>query len=1059
MKKIFWMITMVAVVVLTALEPIAGANEETRILGKLYEDGHPETGEGGEVVDMAGWGHFLYVSRRDLDGDQYIDLWDVIDPSSPEYIRSYSFGNIFDDSDRLLPVAHLKVPKNMKVVDGHLVFWSEFEIHTYRLAGNGELEFVAKTALADERNENLLPLSHGGNYASTERRLLNNDEVLDLLSDAGWRMSQIEDILTREVFINLSDPTKPYVMMAPRSPGAQVLESEYPISGTYEGFPAVIHTDGEAFRLTFEKYSHQLDRHLADFWGEKIWHIFNANAAGLSMGEIYEQIIRELDVRGLQGRITSEFLADLELDDAATIRSIITGRYGADLNLSRLLSDHGIGLNDSMDTALDKIIESYVATELERRISTEIFPELLQHWRNKVFSFNGVQMDELKRSLKAAMDAEISDRGLVEYFVKKIVAPMLNNPDFINLTMNDLVNGISASPAGRTVDGALRVFHGAMLFDYIGFDAPGCFNIPRTSKGLLEKVLYNDGIDLNPNGLAFWEVIKMGQYYAGNDSYLDFDTELAEMIDDYHSELVDELFRSLFSAINSNIVGAVDLDEFIAAYSGDLKIDKAIVMPLREAIKKVLRGAGLNTNVGVRTFLNGLDLYTELAGLPEDGAIATVRDFVETLEAKEIAQYSIGTLFNEAGGITFTPLEEVFRTALTQLGGEIFGHYSLETSLQDVVNVFIATHVNGGAGLKGLLSGVMNRLLSSSARNVFITGWLNQAARAANGDCVAQWQMGIRSAILFAKSFGPAGDPFVAAFVTADAALAEAYNEAIDFLVSQMVSRLAGEIFLDASQSYESWYSKLAKETMLFELRGLASFEPEHMNAFIWKDMIYVVLRNVDLLGPEDFAEETGQVSILVFDPKDPAGSAREISLGRWETMNGIIQEDQYIALGGTVLVNGQSTSNLMIVDLENGLSRPMEFQGRDALFLIVPKHMEIINGGSNMAVGGADDRIDILYVPLTKDLAHNNVGRANDGVGGDVGADDGVGDDGANGGGHAFDAPSNQDQAGQGSSGCSMINAHHADGNVSLFIMMMTLIGLFASFRLGRRIRPRRLI
>lgn len=158
----------------------------------------------------------------------------------------------------------------------------------------------------------------------------------------------------------------------------------------------------------------------------------------------------------------------------------------------------------------------------------------------------------------------------------------------------------------------------------------------------------------------------------------------------------------------------------------------------------------------------------------------------------------------------------------------------------------------------------------------------------------------------------------------------------------------------------------------------------------------------------------------------------------------------------GTVLVNGQSTSNLMIVDLENGLSRPMEFQGQDALFLIVPKHMEIVNGGSNMAVNGADDRIDILYVPLTKDLARNNVGRANDGVGGDVGADDGVGDDGANGGGYAFDAPSNQDQAGQGSSGCSMINAHHADGNVSLFIIMMTLIGLFASFRLGRRIRPR---
>lgn len=1067
-KFLTTIVIVIAIFIATFIANTAYATSQIGILGKLYETGHPDTGEDGHIEDMTSWKQFLYVSWRDLDGDQYLDVWNVRNPSQPRYVRSYSYGNILDDQEELIPTAFLRGPRDMTVIDGHLIFWSEFKLMTFRPNADGTLTFLNQQEFDDDRNRNLNRPSFQGNYATIKRTMLTNRELLDVIGDGG---DGAEELL-KKAFVNFTNPLAPYFMQETRDIGLNLFVDSEDINVQLNSMPAIVNIDNDSFTATLKTYSHELQDHVNDFWGSKLSYIFNANILNLSITEILENVLGEINFTAVQNQIITAFTNHVDLPEGITLRNLILSEYAGDVRLEDVFEDYDIKLSDGLEVALEKYIEASIEAQFDAEISKSQYVNLLRQWRNSIFNLDDVStIANLKAELIASMNFEIDEIAAAEYFVDRIVSPLLGNPDYLTWRMRDLVANVTDNAVAGTIDNALEFVDGTLDRVQVIRDAafapintiiriaewtsgqnfnidsslispPACFQSPDSTEALLNLVLYERGAQLNPNGLAFFEMIKLGQYFSGNDDYLDFDFDTDAMMRNAHANLANSMFASLFGSIDPELLGGNNLDQLFDKYADALSLKKVISKTVAQSFIQHLKLKGVNVNLSLESTLNSYDLYINPITIPAGQSRATVNDLINLLESLELANTTVVSVLDFAKEVTETPLKTAYKDALNHLDNEIFGSLNGNSKLEDLLANYISDHVNGGQILGSLLTDVMGNILSTQGSGESIVGWMSTIERARRGDCMAQWNValdGITAALTVLQNFDPSATlaNLNIATISINQTTKFMYDRAVRYVVSEMVNELVAGIIQESASSYASWYSRLDRTVQNIDLADLASFQPRFSDAYGWKNKLNIVMRNVNWFGAT--RDTNGEIALLSFDPGNVNETLREIDLGRWTSLYKTHQSGQFLFLGGSKIIDGRRRSTAMIVDLENP-TKTYQVHGSQVLFLTAAEKMVSVNGGQTLAVYSNSGDVFLLPRP-SGDLEITELVLENDEEDDDSDAAAGDSDDSSGDAGDMMSSGSNMNSGASG--GCSLTTNSPTTGFAYLLILLLPLFWL----------------
>ena len=993
---------------------LADARNQFSIVSKLYQNGrHPqEPHENGDILDIAAWEHFFYVSWIDtVDRDLHLDVWDLKDPIHPIFVTGYPFGNARADRDQHIPDDFLKSPKSMKFVDGTLVFWSNFAFHSYKPLEDGRLEKLGEYPLGDIAHglaSVLTPFHIEGHFATSFRNsLLYPHEIREILRAGILSMEDLAPLNQGYGFINLNNPKAPFVVRGPRPYEIKLFYTDQPLNATFEGNPATITISEDRQHGHIDVYAPNQETFVTSFWRSKFSFLFKPEILDLSLNSLIAKIIGQYDLPSMQDKLINAYKRTLSVPEGINLHDLVLLKHGQDVPLDQVLTQYGIHLDDSLELALDKIIEAQLTAELEASVSAQTLREVALSWKRQIFNLPDVPIKSLKLNFIRSMNAEIDAIGVAPYFVLHVVSPMLNNPPFMSLTLDDLVKQLGNSAAGMLIDNFLRIFHAILPSDLVlnplGFQAPACLRIPNSSVEFLRLALYEHGAKLNPAGLAFFELIKLTQYFSNNNQYLQFDQQLRDMLHDFHQKLANNVFDEIVNPLDPLILEQDSLDKGLEKFSKNYSLKRALSIPIRESLKRVLTAANIPIDKTIREFFDGANLHVDPLNLPIGQKISTIKDWVIKMDQWGIGPYHLTDLLNLSKSITLSPLKEELQLMLKELFFVVLGaDFSGEATFQEMLYAFYGKKLDfqlPGDLLHGLLNRLLNTHYDDGRLGGTITGWLPDVDRASKGDCIALWKTTLDAMRLVALGVpglqGVAGDLTV---TIENLGLADV--TANRYFISTMVGTLASEIIGGMGSHYGSWVVHLQKTSYDFDIAQMASFVPALIDSFAWRNRIVLVLRNVRHQGKLD---DQGHVALLIFDPRRPLETKQEIDLGAWENYFKASQMDEWLLLGGDKQFGNFKESYVMMINLDEPTPSVYEAVDVTALGSLASSLKVVGIGSHHLAAHTGGNEVILFEKPANKNLQINlleanlpgNNGEQNNGGGNNGGGNNGGGNNG----------------------------------------------------------------
>ncbi len=914
----------IASLVADADVPLRNSGVPVGVAATLYADG-PFV----DVLEVAAEGPWLYAAIRDGEGAQYIDVWRVELPAPPVRVDTLDYPDLQTDAFAFVPLAI--VPRN-----GVVLIQAEGVLRSYRHGEDGKLVFVSESKPVSGLGPDLMhQLSVGGAFASHTQQVVPPSEFGTVPLDA----------INQQVILSLRDPEQPFLVRAASGTDYKTyLDTAAPVNAEWRGMPASISVDAGANEVVLTAFSRTVETHLHGFWDSKLDVLFAEGALDATLQAHVRAAVASLDLPALRGELIDGYSAALDMD-AQTIEGLIRDQHDSSDPLSLVLTAHGLSLDESLALSLRKLAMEGLDDTLRAELGRILFRPALEAWLDETLgiTWQGLSSAEIAGEIAFAFDAEIDAEGAVRYLTLELVAPLLNDPDFMTWTLQDLIDALADGEVGATIDTVLTVTGVGLIAEVLaaiddlpGFALPNCALFPGTTRGLLEIALFSGGAGLDVDGLAWFEMLKLYQYLTGGVDFTTYVDDVEVALQDLHFDLAGEFtdkYLGFFAGIEGFALSEDALDD-IAAYAA---IDQALGEVLARAAMERLALAGHATDVTLREFLQGFDLSFDINGDP----VGDVDEFLAALTLDGLDLETVGDLFFDASVLPLQIGGHVEAYLIGHLQA-LYGFTAPDLSLRAALYLYLTEQFDlsttMGAHLEGLLDGFVLEVHAESLFGAYLTNVLN----AFDGDCIAQWLLGLDVATGIATPLLLEAYP-----IAAKAALSGAYHAGIDAAISAMFSVIADVVAGDLSGHWASWTEQVTQTTYRSMVPEAApGYDISLHGSFVWGDRVVLLLSSRSQAEP--FALRP--VELHTYQPDDVGGTRTVVDLGLWEQVDYVVQAGNALFVSGAHPVeNGRALGLLIDLDRLDG----RHFVGETFLPLAVTQQMAALDGGAVLALRG----------------------------------------------------------------------------------------------------------
>ncbi len=924
------------------------------VVGSFYTD--VETSPT-SIESIHSWGPYLYLVVRYVNGDQKLEVWDVRQPGEPTKIQSLDYGNLLAN-----PQAHYRLPY-VNVFDDAIIVRSKGLDYIFRPGDTGELIQVAVNDFAGGVAEILnpeatFPMSSAASYGTYFGQLYEPYQVLPE-EEYGYRI------------LNFTNPLRPFVSTTVPPKTVEELTSQFPghINAALQNMPGRISVSDNRLSLSVRKI--RSESFIDVFWEPRIPQIFNTETLDRTIRSQIDDIVTGSPLADRFAEAVERFFSALELGEGATIRSVIEAKYESDIMLKTVLEEFGISPDESARSAIRKIVSAQLDLDLEKQLSRSLFRPIFTDWTEDLFNIPVVDStpDELKTTVSNIVNDGLSAETVARYLLDNYVAPLLEDTEaeWLFWTMDELVDEVVNSDLGEAVSVIIGGAHdvatgGGFLEEILDLVPeedrfPSMPEFPEDCRDVLEYVLY-DGAGLKRDGLAFMEMLKLYEYYSGNEVYLNYELDFSNAIRDLQIDLSGafvETVEPFFAAYSY----AGDMVERLSAFSDSVPSRDVICSAVVDAIIARLEFAGVDVDRTVHEVLLDYALYIELTdavGISTDD-LARMEDLLRVLENDlHASEMEIHALWDE-GKERISYFESACRNSLAEMLREAWGDVDLDISLHSALREFLMNHVDSkwtfGDQMDELLQEFVNSTLTEYPG---FADYISLGRRAWDGDGVAQWQITFK----IAKGISALAEPSGSTTATCEAvevALEQAFHQALAAAMRHLVYEYTMAMWNEMLGGHAAWVSRTQPINFTFDIDELTSLESVRTEAFVWENRIGMVAReDWDYINPR-------RVSLVLFNPNESVKTAREFIFDKpWGGIDYVHASDGVVLICGTQYdgIRPQTTAAFIALDDDN-----ITLQTLHDYRLAAAEGITTVNHGAHLVVYGPGG-VFLLTSPLT---------------------------------------------------------------------------------------------
>lgn len=951
------------------------------IVGALYTGNETPRRDltAASILRLASWRSFLYVALRDAAGNELVDVWDLTRLDTPRLADVIEFGNVLTNRVQLIPAALI-------ARDGKLVVQTASGLRLYRQGADGRLEFDRQFSLVTGLGDSAMnQLSVAGPFASHLQQVIPNPQI------TAGNLPRIR----QEVVIDFSRPEAPVPLWAGPTHGGLALPT--PINAVFDGQPASLTFDPVGNTATLTRLEHRLEAHLADFWGPKLEAIFRGGALDQSLGALIRAAFARVDLEALQSSTIERYARALG-HEGLSLRGLISLRADPGRELIAVLREHGIDLDDPLELAVEKLVYRGFDGELEAALAATLHSAVLDAWLREILPLGPEirSLADLQARAAAVMNGSLNTDTLIEHLTLKLISPLLGNPRFMTMTLEELVSFIARSEVGTIIDttlqtaGGFGTLNGALdaidtlpdlLETLLGVSLPGlpdCARFPESTRELLRLALYSwnasfegqipgpraNGV-LNPRGLAWFELLKFYRYLNGDTDFARYFDELDARLRALQTDLAGDVTKRLSSAFAFAADAQAELGRLQADFAASLPARPIVGRIVAQAtIRQIQLATDLDARLSVRAALHAWGIRIAESGQPEP----LVTDLLAALDARGAGAISLESIFSAAARFDLRTLgRELEQTLRLQLQAT-FGVGHLDLSLRHALERYLVYQVDLDGILGDALGTLLNEVLQTAPQMHTL---LSNVPRAFSGDCIAQWMLALRAVAL-----GTAIVDGGLAATALNAALETAYSVAIDHAVRVMLGVMIDEVVERWSSRPSHWLAaQLAPRTTRHEVFQFANPNTRTTRgAFAWEDRIGFIVETrfaADPFGPR-------QMELIRFHPDAPAETRATFDLGRWQNLNHVSSAGGAVILSGLHFPDAADPSpknTLLLVDLTSNPPQVQMVASVNDATLASGSLLSTVREGAVLAVA-AEDRVLLLLNPAAYARAEETPAR-----------------------------------------------------------------------------------
>ncbi|HPA46830.1 MAG TPA: hypothetical protein PLG59_02790 [bacterium] len=878
------------------------------VIGSFYTDA---VSKPSSIEEIKSWGNYLYLAVRYMNGDQKLEIWDVRNPASPYLKQVLNYGNILTT-----PTDHWLFP-HVNVLDSSILIRSNFSDKVYHHNELGELVedgwYDFAEAVAEmKNNEESLFMSVAGSFGTFFGRLFDPYEVLPE-EEYGYAV------------LNFANPRHPFV--ANLVPSVTDLWFSEAFAGHLNGalgnIPGNIRID--ANQITFSGRQILAKSQFDVFWKPRLDKIFNTEILDRTVRDHIETIVKSQPYAKQFTDAIDRYFRSLQVEADRTLEGAIRQGYGETEQLKKILDDYDIDINESVRSAVRKIVAKELSLTLEQELSVQLFSPLLENWTDNLFAIPSFSSKtDMLQFVSSILNEQLDAGTVARYVLDNYIAPYVDTPDWMHWTMEEFVDEVVKTEAAQAVSVIIGAAHTTATAD--GFleivlsfvpEAKKFYlpvGFPEDVRDVLEYAFFEHGAKLNRKGLAFMEMLKFYQYYNGNDDYLNYENELSQAIRQVQEQLAGTVVDTIEPFLDA-VSFAGDLASRIDEFSKTLLVRDPISLAITDSIVAHLESSGVDVDLSVHEACLRYRLYLSLddAFGIRDEDLAKVEDFLGILrEQVGLGETQIKTYWDE-GKNNLVYIEKALRESLVNVLQETWGEIDLDIPMAEALYEFIEHHIDYrwtfGQNMDDLFQEFVYSALTEYPGYIHLIGVWD---RAVGGDVMARWQATFEAAKFVAAALEPTGSLSLT-YEGIELALQESYELALGAASKSLLMEFASIMMGDMYGGFSKWATATGELGYTFDAGTLSSLVPVRTAAFAWENRIgFLPREDWDYLHPR-------KMSLILLNPLDPSGEKVESVLqGGWGDVNCVHACEGVVMIGGTLYDGIWPKSSAMFLALED---------------------------------------------------------------------------------------------------------------------------------------------
>lgn len=912
----------------------------------LFSSSHPVTGKSGSLLSATTIQSCLVTSFRALDGEQRLDFFSL-GPNGATHVDTRAFGNLLEDQTNLIPDANLRAPRDLGVINGAVIWWSNFKVSSATLRSDCRIN---KSSSFDFKNSLNSVFNRGEVSAqfASRRTVLSDSEVIKLILE-GASNDEVSERQYKSGLFDFTNPEQPF--LSGSGPQLGVLGD-----GTLER--TILTVDGNSTIVSLRNKENlslstftpsTKDPHVNAFYATRVPEIFNPGNLNRSLGDLRAEILSEQFLQSILDDVVLPYAFEVaNVSAAGDLGAALQKLAPGNLKMQRLLTRFGLNDRSTIRSAVNAVVTDYLKNSNLAEADTRLNAEIASRIGERFYVTPSLPLSAISSKVRAAMQGELTAQGLEAYTVNTILAPLADDLPVLKTTFGKLLDKITENAAGSAVDSALGALDSALpdeAFLNLFLTGPSCLNIPNSSRQFIDLTLVKSGPKVNPDGLALFELLKLVDYYFENDDFDRLRSELTVRLNQLHADIADEIAAELTRGINFQ--GGLDLSvsSLIATrIPFRAQLDFSLQQHITEQILVHLESRGIRRDAKLRPTL----LKAARGRTPgrRNGSKATQQSDKELLRRLTFGKFLKFITPRNPGPSLQSLLKKTLPPSLIsaaslevgvdEIFDDLFGNLPLSTSLGSAAQNFLRVRIDPNLLGTFVDETIGHALATMSANNGGIPIAVRKAWRASHGDCLAQWQVAFDIA---AAASTTAQLPAVAAeFVAAEQLLGTALDESIKFVTQQTLSSFLDGVFRRAEGSYPRWHLGLQLKENAFKLSQLSGVTTRLADLAAHKDKLLILQRNNGASLPDSNVDSNVVATVFGLD-----GSKEVTSLGSWSTLSISKGDDGLFVLHGD-----RPQSSTILLDIRKGTVRqadltntiPVEFSRPDRVHVLPRNRM-----------------------------------------------------------------------------------------------------------------------